>query len=70
NQIPFQMQGMKIKPLYKKFDGWNTDITSIKKIDTIPSKMKTYISYINDTLTVPVNYISNGPGSDQIIVAS
>ncbi|MEP7230645.1 MAG: adenylosuccinate synthase [Ginsengibacter sp.] len=69
NQIPFQMQGMKIEPLYKKFDGWNTDITAIKKFDDLPSKMKTYISYINDKLCVPVNYISNGPGSDQIIVA-
>ncbi len=69
NQIPFQMQGMDIRPVYKKFAGWNSDITSIKKFDTLPSKMKTYIGYINDTLAVPVNYISNGPGSDQIIVA-
>ena len=68
-QIPFQMQGMTINPVYKKFSGWNTDITAIKKIADLPPKMKTYIQYINDTLGVPVNYISNGPGSDQIIVA-
>ncbi len=63
------MQGMKIEPLYKKFKGWEIDITSIKKFKNLPTQMKTYISYINDTLGVPVNFISNGPGSDQIIVA-
>ncbi|MEO6219745.1 MAG: adenylosuccinate synthase [Ginsengibacter sp.] len=68
-EIPFQMQGMKINPLYKKFKGWKTDITSIKKFKNLPSEMKSYIGYINDTLGVPVNFISNGPGSHQIIVA-
>ena len=69
-QIPFQMQGMNIQPLYKKFKGWKTDITSIKKFGEIPVEMETYINYINETLGVPVKYISNGPGSDQIIMAS
>ncbi|MEO8111501.1 MAG: adenylosuccinate synthase [Ginsengibacter sp.] len=69
-QIPFQMQGMTIRPVYKKFRGWKSDITSIKDFDKIPAEMKTYISYINDALGVPVKFISNGPGSDQIIMAS
>ncbi len=69
NKIPFQMHGMEIRPLYKKFAGWKTDITLIKKFGDLPAEMKTYITYINNVLGVPVNYISNGPGSDQIIVA-
>jgi adenylosuccinate synthase len=31
--------------------------------------MKIYIDYLNKNLKVPVKYISNGPGSDQLIVA-
>ena len=69
NQVPFQMQRTKIKPLYKEFDGWKTDITSIKNFNNLPPQMSAYIKYINETLGVPVNFISNGPGSDQIIVA-
>lgn len=69
-EIPFQMQGMQIEPVYKNFKGWKTDITSIKEFHNIPDEMKTYIGYINETLGVPVKYISNGPGSDQIIMAS
>ncbi|MEP6926791.1 MAG: adenylosuccinate synthase [Ginsengibacter sp.] len=70
NQIPFQMQRLNVEPVYKKFDGWKTDISLIKNFNNLPGQMNVYINYINKTLGVPVNYISNGPGSDQIIVAS
>ena len=70
DQVPFQMQRVKVEPLYKKFDGWKTNITSIKSFNNLPGEMIVYIGYINETLGVPVNFISNGPGSDQIIVAS
>ena len=69
-QIPFQMMRANIEPVYKKFTGWKTDITSIKNFNNLPGEMNTYINYINETLGVPIKFISNGPGSDQIIVAS
>ncbi len=69
-QVPFQMDGKNVQPLYKEFKGWKTDITAIKEYRNIPGEMDTYIDYINTTLKVPVKFISNGPGTDQIIVAS
>ena len=69
-QVPFQMEGKDIQPHYKEFNGWKTDITGIKEYGNIPAEMVTYIDYINSTLGVPVKYISNGPGTDQLIVAS
>ncbi|MEO6682878.1 MAG: adenylosuccinate synthase [Ginsengibacter sp.] len=69
DQIPFQMDGLNIDPQYKEFEGWKTDITEIKNIADLPSQMETYMNYISEILKVPVNYISNGPGTDQIIVA-
>ena len=70
SEIPFQMLRMDIEPVYKKFDGWQTDITLIKNYEQLPVKMKEYINYMNTSLGVPVKYISNGPGSNQLIVAS
>ncbi len=70
SQVPFQMNKMDIKPILKSFQGWNTDITAIKNYNELPGNMKTYINHINSELGVPVKFISNGPGSDQIIVAS
>lgn len=69
SQVPFQMEGASITPLYKEFPGWNVDITRINDFKNLPSQMGTYIDYINSILGIPVKYISNGPGTDQIIVA-
>ncbi len=69
SQIPFQMSRMDIQPLYKEFEGWKFDITHLKTYAELPEKMKNYINYLNEILGVPVKYISNGPGSDQIIMA-
>ena len=66
-EIPFQMNGLNIEPVYKSFDGWNTDITSVNSFGDMPEKMGAYINYINDYLKVPVKYISNGPGREQLV---
>jgi adenylosuccinate synthase len=69
SQVPFQMEGFNIIPEYKEFSGWKLDITQIKAYKDLPSQMDSYINYINSVLGVPVKYISNGPGTDQLIVA-
>jgi len=68
-QVPFQMERLKMEPVYKEFSGWKTNITAIKSFSDIPGEMEIYIKYINEVLGVPVKFISNGPGTDQIIVA-
>ena len=67
NYVPFQMNRVNIEPVYKSFEGWKTDVSRIKTYDNLPEKMKTYIHYMNEFLHVPVKYISNGPGRDQLI---
>jgi adenylosuccinate synthase len=69
SQVPFQLEGSNVRPEYKEFSGWKSDITQIKTYKDLPSQMDNYINYINSTLGVPVKYISNGPGTDQLIVA-
>ena len=65
--IPFQMSGMDIDPVYQSLEGWNTDITGVKSFTNMSPKMGDYIDYINKYLLVPVNYISTGPGRDQLV---
>jgi adenylosuccinate synthase len=69
NYVPFQMTRVPIEPVYKSFEGWQTNITAIKDYAVLPQKMKEYVGYLNQFLNVPVKYISNGPGRDQIVVA-
>lgn len=69
NEVPFQMDKLDIVPVYQEFEGWKKDITAIKKYKDIPREMDEYIRHINSQLGVPVKYISNGPGTDQLIVS-
>jgi adenylosuccinate synthase len=67
--VPYQMMKTEIEPLYTSVPGWKTDISGLNSFDQLPGEMKEYIRQINAFLGVPVRYISNGPGRDQIIEA-
>jgi len=67
SEIPFQMNRLQIEPVLESLPGWKSDVTSLKKYDTLPEKMKEYVQFINKYLGVKIAYISNGPGRDQLI---
>jgi len=69
NRVPFQMLKSKPEAIYETLEGWNTDITKIDDYNNMPAAMKTYINYLNKFLGVPVKYISNGPGREQLVKA-
>jgi adenylosuccinate synthase len=66
-EVPFQMNKIKIEPELQSFQGWLTDTTAIKKYEKLPQKMQDYVQFINQYLGVKIAYISNGPGRDQLI---
>ena len=66
-EVPFQMERQKPEPVYQSFQGWNTDTTRTGTYEDLPDPMKTYVRFINDYLGVKINFISNGPGRDQIV---
>ncbi len=67
SEVPFQMSRLKIDPVLQSFEGWKSDITSLRNYDNLPQKMKEYVLFINKFLGVKCAYISNGPGRDQLI---
>ncbi|MBN9351454.1 MAG: adenylosuccinate synthase [Chitinophagaceae bacterium] len=69
-QVPFQMDKLTIDPVYKSFKGWTSDISQINDYKKLPPEMLSYIDYINKKLGVQVKFISNGPGTEQLISAS
>lgn len=68
DQVPYQMQRCQVEPVYAQFEGWKQPTNQIKNFNDLPEKMKEYIDYLSQYLNVPLKYISNGPGRDQIIV--
>jgi len=67
SQVPFTIAKVPIEPVYKTFDGWSMDTSNLKTPEELPTKMTEYIDFINKFVGVPVSYVSNGPGRDQII---
>lgn len=65
--VPFDMNQSEILPSYREFRGWKTGISQKKSFAEMPEEMKIYINFLNEYLKLPVGYISNGPGRDQIV---
>lgn len=66
-EVPFQMERVKIEPVYTKLKGWKTTSSVFKSKDELPGAMNDYVGYITNYLSTPIGYISNGPGRDQIV---
>ncbi len=66
-EVPFQMNKVAIEPQYQSFKGWNMDTTAMKEAANLPAEMSSYIQFINQYIGVPVKYVSNGPGREQIV---
>lgn len=70
DSVPYQMTGTDLQPVYQSFPGWKTNSSVLKTEKELPEAMQHYVGFINQYLGVKVNYISNGPGRDQIISLS
>jgi adenylosuccinate synthase len=67
DEIPFQMTRINIEPAYKILSGWNIATNAAKFPKELPDAMKKYVQFINSELGVGIEYISNGPGREQIV---
>jgi adenylosuccinate synthase len=66
-QMPFQLDPAKMQPAYRSFPGWEQAITEFRNDSELPQAMQSYIQFIEEYLGVPVKFVSNGPGRDQLI---
>jgi adenylosuccinate synthase len=67
SQIPFNLMDEAIIPQYKSFPGWKEDLTKIRDFNALPDTFKTYISYVESMIDVPINIISVGPDREETI---
>lgn len=66
-KVPFRMDAAAIIPVYREMPGWNCSTSGIRNYDDTPEFMKRYFEELGRFLQVPVRYISNGPGREDII---
>ena len=59
---------LKIKPIYKTFDGWKTSTVGVKNINNLPENAKKYISAIEEFIGAKISSISTSPERDDTIL--
>lgn len=57
-----------IKPVYKEFEGWKSDISKVREYDKFPEQFKRYIEFIEQYTGVKIGIVSVGPDRSETIV--
>ena len=69
NYFPSSSQDQaKVKPIYKKFNGWLTNTSGIKKWKYLPKNAQKYIKFIKDYCGVAISSVSTSPKREDTIL--
>ncbi|RXZ68540.1 adenylosuccinate synthase [Fusobacterium necrophorum] len=55
------------KPIYEELDGWDEDITKVKKYEDLPENCKKYLKRIEEIVKCKISVVSVGPDRTQNI---
>ncbi|GAB3782051.1 adenylosuccinate synthase [Spirosoma horti] len=66
-QMPYDLCDTDVTPVYKTFKGWKADLTDIRSFADVPAELATYVYFLEDTLGLPINFISTSPDREAII---
>jgi len=56
-----------VTPVYNSLPGWKQSLEGIGNFDLLPENLKTYTSYIENAVGIPVKILSSGPGREETI---
>ena len=69
NYLPSALQDqIKVKPIYKRFDGWLKNTKGIKKWKDLPKNAQKYIKFIKDYCGVKISSVSTSPKREDTIL--
>ncbi|MBR1627404.1 MAG: adenylosuccinate synthase [Bacteroidales bacterium] len=65
--LPFSLEE-KLTPVFKEYEGWQQNVTNIKRFEDLPEQMQKYISAIEEMTGLPVTMVSVSPDREDTIV--
>jgi adenylosuccinate synthase len=65
--FPYDVCNATIKPVYKQFPGWENPTSKSTTQENLDPAFITYCNFIEQFIETKIEYISNGPGRDQLI---
>ncbi len=66
-KLPYSLEG-NVKPIYTEFEAWEEPSAKADSFSTLPDEMLSYLTFVEKYLNTPVQFVSTGPGRDQILV--
>ena len=66
-ELPFDMVGKKIDPVYTSFEGWNASLSDITSYNNLPEKASLYVDELEKLLKTRISMISTGPERDKLL---
>ena len=67
-EFQFDLEKNTLEPVYESFKGWKCHVDHTKGIEGLPDELKTYITFLENKLNLPINIISLGPDREQTII--
>jgi len=59
---------LKVRPIYKSFEGWKMPTKGIRNIKDLPEKAKIYIHAVEDFIGAKISSISTSPEREDTIL--
>ncbi len=56
------------RPIYRSFQPWGGNFNAVRSSDDLPQPAQEFVSFIEDSLSIPVEFISFGEERDKLIV--
>ncbi len=66
-ELPFDITDEKIEPVYESLDGWKTEVPTSASYGELPTTLKNYIKFIEDSVGVPIKIVSYGPDRSETV---
>jgi len=67
-KLPFEINELDIKPVYKTMKGWYCSLADVTQYDEFPEALKEYVTFLEGELQVPIKLVSVGPDRTQTIM--
>ena len=66
DELPYDIND--VKPIYKEFKGWKTDMTRLTDETQFPKEFNDYVKFLEEFLETRIGVISIGPDREQTII--
>lgn len=68
DQLPYDLCGIDVEPVYKTLKGWNQDLSHCTNIESLPAALHEYVAFIEKHTNLPITLISIGPDRKETLV--